>query len=180
MSHLVFKKTTCNEVTIISSDEQTARVLCDALAFLRSSDKNLFRKVVKWIRTILVSSPTGYLNGVYEHDRVWVAEGQLITETTPEYIASLLLHESHHVAQYHSGYSYELPRSEQKAYEVQRRFLKQINYQEAIETIDEQYRNEWWKGVTKNTDAISRLDRVLERYKAGKLRIHDEETTPKR
>ena len=88
---------------------------------------------------------------------------------SPKYVASLLIHEAYHVAQYRGGHKNFGERAEYRACQVQKKFLKKINYLSAIEWLDKQYQQKWWERMDKKSGDSLVFKKILNSYKQNIL-----------
>jgi len=143
-------------------DEKQLDFVSNALNLVKKKDKRSFRKILKCLKVIFVPSVRGHLNGTYEKYRVWITEGGILERNTTPFIASLIIHEAHHVSQYLSGHRYKLPHSEISSLREQMKFLKMINDDFSLNWLEKELQRKWWKDVVGNTKSTTKLDSYLE------------------
>jgi hypothetical protein len=166
-----FKK--FKNILIIVPAPSYIKKLKDALVFLEKKDQKSFLKVKKTTKTIFIISEKGYYNETFVKEKMWLAQGSFIKDKSYpyQYLASLLLHEAHHIAQYLTGHKYAGSRAEYRAYFVQRKFLNKINYSNAVQWLDEQFNKKWWQTLDKNKKNINYSRKILRLYKNESLQI---------
>src|SRR3989344_4839472 len=149
------------DILIVAVNKKLLSLIIAALDLVKREDKRSFKKVMKCLKIICIPASKGGLNGVYEKERIWIAEGGLIENNQSSYIASAIIHEAHHIAQYFSGHKYKLPSSEISALREQKLFLKKIGDTFSLDWLDSKNNQEWWKKVVGNKKATSKLDSYL-------------------
>ena len=135
---------TVDQIQIMSVGPGVAK-LVKAILFLKKTDQHAYNKIIKYLTAIFVVSDTGSYNETDTLRGIWMTEGGIIVDGSYQYLSSLLLHEAHHIAQHRAGRPYTGAKAEKSAYKLQRRFLKRINYLEAVEWLDNMYGQKWWQ-----------------------------------
>lgn len=137
-----------------------------ALDTLRYKSYKDYLKVIRSIRSIFVISVDGYANAIYPEHRLWVIEGSLLEDSTYDsyYLASLLLHEAHHVTQYLKRTPLTNQGLETGAYRVQLRFLKHIGDTQSLEWLKKQYQQKWWEAFYTNDKVLKKFEKHLRLY----------------
>lgn len=159
---------TYKNILIIAPDTRVVKIVMEALALIERSDDRDWAAVGRCLKAIFIPTLNGYKNGVYEQDRVWIAQGSLILNNPVTYTASLIIHESYHIAQYLSGHKYELPKSELSALKRQKAFLEKIKDSHSLKWINENLPEKWWEGTINNEKTVNTLDKWLEVYRSIK------------
>lgn len=131
-------------VRVVYQQRRDAEKIRRALAFLRRTSERAFFKVTHLLVCIAIVPGRRGRNGVFTAERVWITERPGLRYPS-QYLASLLLHEAHHVAQARSGTLSDNDLAERNAYIVQRRYLQRIGYHNAVEWLNSQYKEQWWK-----------------------------------
>lgn len=144
-------------VPVVAKERRDVERIRAAFSILQKRDHSAFRRVKNHLKMIYIASGRVYANGVYERDGVWFAAAPFLRTCPPLYLASLLVHEMHHIAEYRAGQCYRRDRSERSAYLAQRRFLITSGGQQYIRWLDEQYERRWWE----RTGRDSRFTKLL-------------------
>lgn len=163
-------------VEIIAATQHEIDALGLALRFIKRKDPAIFKKFER-CKAILVYPKKGYDNAVYRDDDpgIWVCESGTVLEASREYLAGLLVHETHHMAQWARGIRGYGERVEDAAYRAQRRFLVRVGApREDIEWLDTQRKEKWWvvrKGKGKQSYSFpnTRHRKLLAAYRAGTI-----------
>lgn len=164
-------RTRISRVTIFASSKRHLAKIAAAFAFLRKADTRRFQKTTKLIGTIISTDRVQYSNALFPKDRVWISGAHLMNDPSfpPEYIASLLVHEAHHIAQHRAGRASSGARSERNAYREQRRFLQKAHYPEAVSWLDRQYARKWWRGMDRDQRGMRIFRQLLRCSRSGTL-----------
>ena len=109
--------------------------LTRAFELLERYEPKVWRKS-QTLRSIEVTPRKGYDNELFPDRRIWQVESFVIDKNPVFYIASLLLHETFHLAQFDRGVRNIDGRAEKGAYSAQAKFLYKIGkdrYARAVE-----------------------------------------------
>ena len=155
---------------IVAINKKLLDLIIDALGLIKREDKCSFRKILRCLKIVFVPVTKGYLNGVYEKNRIWIVEGSTIQNNQVSFIASSLIHESHHISQYLAGHKYKLPNSEISALKEQKKFLKKIDDQFSLNWLEKELKRKWWKDVVRNKKRTTKLDNYLKLAKIDSVR----------
>lgn len=166
-------------IEIIAATRREINALESALRFIKRKDTEIFKKFER-VKAVLVYPKRGYDNAVYMEDdpRVWVCESGTVLEASREYLAGLLVHEAHHMAQWARGIRGYGDRVENAAYLVQRRFLVRAGARkDDIEWLDVQRKERWWvsrkkKGQQPSRFSHARHRKFLAAYREGAIMYH--------
>lgn len=168
----VFYLQKVDKITIISPSKIYIKNLGESLKALKNWDKDSFTRVNKCLKFIFISPNNKKYNHTLVDDKAWISGYDIFEgDYDMPYIASLLIHESHHVAQYLSGHEYFGEKAETAAYKEQRKFLKKIKYDYAVQWLDKQYSNKWWKAMDKSVKGKTVADKLFSDFTGGKLAI---------
>ena len=149
--HIFFMKSlyakNCKKVLILSYSKKHLRRVFIALNALNGWDHKEFQKVNKYLRIILVHPEFKSYNYVDVIKRAWVVGCGFfdIEDYDIPYMASLLIHESHHIAQHQTGHRSYGQKAEELALNRQKKFLKKIKYSFAVKWLDKKFKSSWWK-----------------------------------
>jgi len=132
-------------VRLVAVTRREIDALARALLLIRRRDPRLFRKFAL-LAAVLVSPRRGYENAVYMDDdpHTWVCESGTVLESSPAYLAGLLVHEVTHMAQWKRGVRRHGASTEREAYRAQRRFLANIGAAAEMAWLDAQFKSKWW------------------------------------
>ena len=148
-------------ILIIAANKKQHDVILDALNLIRKKDKHSFKKVLRCLKIIFVPTTNGHLSAAYEKERMWIVEGGMLKDNQVSFIASSIIHETHHVSQYLSGHKYRLPNSEISALNEQKKFLKKIRDNLSLDWLEKELKRKWWKSVVGNKKSTKKLDNYL-------------------
>jgi hypothetical protein len=156
-----------DNIHILSKSKSTLSTVKKVLDGLYGWDRGAFEKVKRNIRTIyLTDSVQRYNTGIADKGAWITSDEEFRNDPDIPYLASLFLHEAHHIAQYRAGKRYYGKRAEHNATNVQKKFLRKIGYMYAITWLDDQLKSEWWVHMdseTKKDDKIKKeFRRVME------------------
>jgi hypothetical protein len=134
------------EITISVPRKELALPFRLTLRWLKRTDPRTFGKVTRRLKIITVVNRPGSYNETDVRKRQWILESGLLRTPAdvPQYLASLLLHEAEHIAQFQSGKPYRGARAEVQAYRIQRRFLARFGEPYMVKWLDAQFRSRWW------------------------------------
>jgi hypothetical protein len=163
------------DIKIISFSKEIIKNIKRALEALKYWDKIEFKRVNKNLKKIIVLPDVAVYNYLDIEKRAWVSGYELFEDKDCDvpYIASLLIHEAHHIAQSFSGNEYFGERAEKNAYLRQRSFLKKINYDYAVEWLDEQYKKEWWKEMDEDVVSKNKFKNLISSIERGQVSIKE-------
>lgn len=162
-----------NNIQIVSASKTYIKNLEKSLKGLKYWDANNFDKVIKNFDTILIHPKNKNYNHTIASKKLWISGYEAFENNDYDipYITSLLIHEAHHVAQYFSGHKNYGEKAETSAYKKQRKFLKKIKYDYAVEWLDKQYENKWWEQMDADNKNKKKADDLIEDYEKGRLPI---------
>jgi hypothetical protein len=152
---------TCYGIRINSPTKKQAAAFRRTLRYLKRAEPRAFRKVTRHLKIIVVVPRQGYANESFVARRLWITEGSILQGTIPHYLASLLLHEAQHIAQFRAGKPYRGATAEQEAYKVQRALLRHLGQRWAVEWLDAQYKSQWWRSMDRDSGSHRRFIRDL-------------------
>jgi hypothetical protein len=175
MTNKKFYSKKISNILIISSSMKYFKKIEDSLKFLKKENDKSFYKVNRYLKIIFITDKVKFFNELFTKDRIWMTGYNIFNEKTYDfkYIASLFLHESHHITQYLSGHKNTGTKAEKMAYLIQRRFLKKIKYNDAVKWLDDQYKDKWWKLMNKDEKNKNYFRKLLSLYKNKKLKIRN-------
>lgn len=165
----MYHRATIYGITVFAPSQRHLHKIRRALRALRVKDPNAFHKLARLLKTILISRRATYYNELFTRKQAWLAGHRLVGDRSfpPSYLASHLLHEACHIAQWMQGRQNVGPRAEREAYRIQRNFLKKIGYHQAVAWLDSEYRRQWWrippKQATRNSATLRRELQQLQR-----------------
>jgi hypothetical protein len=134
-----------NHLIIESPSRAYVRKLDEALLYL-SGQAFLARSKLPTLKKIIIQKKPGYRNQLFPYKRIWVSESSVINKNSVVYLASLLLHEIHHLMQYDRGVRNIQGRAERGAYHAQYKFLVEQGHRRDAEGIMRHYRELKQKG----------------------------------
>src|SRR5437660_1132376 len=114
-------------IAVYAPEARHIGTLRRALTYLKHHTPSAFREVTRRLRAIVVIPRRGYYNETFVREKLWATESSLLTGKF-QYLASLLIHEAHHIAQFEAGKPYRGNAAEKEAYHKQRAFLRRIGY----------------------------------------------------
>src|SRR3989344_9083483 len=119
-----------NSVQIVSCSKKSIENLEKSLNGLKFWDLKNFNTVDKFLTTILINPVNKDYNHTIGSKKIWIAGYGIFEDHDYDipYIASLLVHEAHHITQYFSGHRNYGVKAEKAAYKKQKKFLKKIKY----------------------------------------------------
>ena len=136
--------TTQYGITIAATQKTVLEKLKRAVSFAVQHDIQSSR-LVKRMRAILVYPRNGYDNELFRKSRIWVCEMKTIRESSTPYLASLLVHEGWHLAQFSRGVRNVHSRAERTAYKTQAKFLTAIGDKRGARWVGQQLRSRAWE-----------------------------------
>jgi len=170
-----FYRKRINNINIISPSKIYIKNIEMSLRMLKEWDKNNFNKINRYLKTIIIHPKNKNYNILIANKNAWVTGYGNFSDNdydTP-YMASLLIHETYHITQYFSGHKNYGKKAEFKAYKIQRKFLKKIKYDYAVNWLDKQYNEKWWKLLGSDKKNADDFCRLLNNYQNEKLDIQD-------
>jgi hypothetical protein len=155
-------------ISIQAPDKKPIQRLRLALRYAKAFQPRSFKTIIRNLKNVIVLGQRGLTNETFVEKRTWVTESSILNDrTTTPYVASLLLHEAKHIAQYRSRNSYRGARAEREAYRVQRAFLVRAKQYRAVQWLDSQYRSRWWAVMDRRIRSHERFARAINRIKWG-------------
>jgi hypothetical protein len=162
-------------ITCIAPRKKNISKIFKSIEYIKKIDKNSFKQVSNNLPTILIVPLKGHLNGFYIKDNVWISASEGIDYDHMIYVASLLVHESHHMIQAKENKKYFGVKAEKEAYLKQKNFLLKIPNKKLrnwfVKWLDKQLNKKWWLEYKKYTSKKNPLDFYLGAYKKDELKI---------
>lgn len=160
-----------NDINVVSSSKIYIKNIERTLKMLKELDGYNFIKVNKYLKIILIHPKIKNCNFLSTKNKAWLTgyENFLNNDYDAPYMASLLIHEVYHIVQYLSGHKNYGEKAERAVYLQQKKFLKKIKYDYAVDWLDNQYKNKWWKSMDKDKKSSKKLHHLLDDYQNGKL-----------
>lgn len=173
MNEFFLKK--INDINVVSSSKIYIKNIEMSLRILKEWDKNNFNKVNKYLKTILIHPKNKDYNLLIANKNAWITGYQNVLDNDYDasYMASLFIHETYHITQYFSGHKNYGKKAETEAYKIQRKFLKKIKYDYAVDWLDKQYKKKWWKSLGSDKKNADDFRHLLNNYQNGKLDIQE-------
>ena len=175
--HISFMKSlyakNCINVLVLSYSKRHLRRVFIALNALNGWDHKEFQKVNKYLRIILVHPEFKSYNYVDVIKRAWVVGCGFfdIEDYDIPYMASLLIHESHHIAQHQTGHRSYGQKAEGLALNRQKKFLKKIKYSFAVKWLDKKFKSSWWKALDRQKNNRIKAEKLLHKFLDDKLNV---------
>lgn len=143
------------EIKIYFESSDPSQKICEAINLISQNEEKIFKKILENLQALVIIDELASYNETFVEKGVWVSGRKIFVEEsyTSEYIASLLLHEAFHIDQYKRGVLYMGKEAETEALEFQKKFLRQIEYNHAIEWLKKQYEGEWWKVMDEDIES---------------------------
>jgi|SRR6185437_7993485 len=165
-------------IALVARRKPDIKRIKNALQFLKRKSPEDFSFVEKNLRAILIVEGIGWYNEMFAKQGFWVGgEGGIgLSDNKPQsgYLASLLLHEAEHVAQYRKYHRlYIGKKAERPAFLKQRKFLSKIGDEKRVRWLDEQWVSEWWKEYDTDERPIRIAHAFVERYEKGRVPLKD-------
>lgn len=160
-----------HQIQLLAPSRALLRRVLASLSLLRRRDSARHKDLIRSLRAVLISPKNGYLNELFLADRVWICQSSTIEEANRAYLASLLVHELHHLRQKRAGHSTTGRRAERLAYLAQRSFLRVLSDTLGIAWLDKQYEEQWWKTRKADLRAYRHFRRLLADYKGRRLTL---------
>src|SRR3989344_3495457 len=153
-------------ISIVANDKQYIKRLEQSVLALRTWDYAEYRRVQKQLDTIFICHDIRNYNQTNVKERAWLVGRSLfaVKDYDIPYIASLIIHEAHHIAQFRAGKSYHGAKAEEMAYHYQRRFLKKIKYDYAIAWLDKRFSKRWWSAMDAQSSSKKKMESLWKRY----------------
>ncbi len=161
------------------------RIIADKKRYLEKLERSIlalqtwnlaeYKKARKYLTTIFIHPGIKEYNQTLVHEQTWLVGHSLFSQKDFDvpYVASLIIHEAHHIAQYRAGKQYFGARAEMMAYLRQRNFLKRIKYDYAVKWLDRRFKDKWWRVMDKQEKAKKKAESLWKSYKRGKLNVVD-------
>lgn len=132
-----------NGTRIVASSKSEVARTARALKLVKRYQGEEFSQADN-LAAVLVYPKRDYDNELFVKKKIWICQSGTVQESSPEYLASLLVHEMSHLAQYRQRKKYFGAVAENRAYKAQRKFLTQINDTRSIQWLNRQYKKRWW------------------------------------
>lgn len=131
---------------VVSEEEKDFSKIRRAFVFLREKDSNSFKYVLKYLKSIVVLSISKQFNEAILEKKTWLVSSSVISDKSYpyQYLASVFIHESCHIQQFLEKRFFVGRASEAEAYNLQKKFLKKVGYMNAVNWLEEQFKNKWW------------------------------------
>lgn len=161
-------------ITIAGPSKEDIETVSSALSCLRTASPEAHKRVARHLALVLIVPDIDQYNELLVEQGAWIAGQELVQlqKHDPAYLASLLVHEEKHIAQFREGRSFRGDAAEREAYAAQRSFLKEIRYDEAVRWLDEQLDAASWHALDAQANHAARAHRAYEAYVAVGASFH--------
>jgi hypothetical protein len=155
------------EMLLVAPSRSHLEKLQRTLRYLRRVDGSLYVRMLRALRGICVHRTKGYVNELFLKPSIWIVQRSTVEESNVPYLASLLVHEYHHLRQREVGQRPTGPRAERRAYLRQRLFLARRERRSDVRWLDQQYKVKWWRTAPSEFAAHAAFRRMM----TGDLRL---------
>lgn len=117
-------------------------IVC-ALLYIQKYDLRTFKKALS-LKYILVHPKYAYDNEFFYSKKAWVCQAGTVQESSVSYLASLIVHEVHHLSQFTKGVRNISYRAEPGAYCAQIAFLRKTKQKKEADYVYKLFRKKFW------------------------------------
>jgi len=152
MKNVYYSKKIYN-IEILASTKIEIDIIKKALLFIKTHAPQSFSRLKK-LQAIIIYPNKDYNNILFPKENIYICQQGTIIESSMPYLASLLIHEAHHLLQYKKDQKHHGQKTEEEAYKAQRRFLKKYGTKAEVDWLDNLFKDEWWIKRDKKTKKI--------------------------
>mgnify|MGYP001614840736 CR=1 FL=1 len=149
-------------LTLIAPRRVLLKKLREALVLIERTDAKERHRLLGRLKTIFITNKIGYTNEFFMPEKLWFANKSLILKNTTVWIASLIVHEAFHAAQFKKGrYIMPLAKLEKPALKKQAQFLKKLNRADLVQDLKTAVKHEYRRKMQNDKASFAHFRKLL-------------------
>lgn len=145
MAQTKFVKKNFKGIVLVAPASHDILKLQKTIAWLSRNDAVALRRIGRYVKIIAVHPKKSYDNEFFPDDRTWIFQRGTLYKSSSCYLASLIVHEAYHGAQFAHGLRPKRFSLEPAAYRAQIRFLKKHRDERAARHVNELLKQKHWR-----------------------------------